>query len=122
MIKLRVKRSVIIEALSRDETVLQLPDQPATCDVTTKKHKIQKLTFAFSPKVEMAGGCVNKFALNMGKIDAGCRVCVFNRLYLSTKLVSLWASHMSKNDKRVLNAQLSAQCRKSGILAFTDFA
>ncbi len=113
VIKLRVKRSLIIEALSRNNTVLQLPDQPAACDVTTKKHKIQKLTFAFSPKVEMTGGCVAKFALNMGKIDANCRVCYFNRLYLSTKLVSLWANHMSKNAKRILNAQLGAQCQGS---------
>ena len=111
VIKLRVKPSQIIEALSNNDTVLQLPDQPAACDVTTKQHKIKKLTFAFSPKVEMNGGCVKKFALNMGKIDANCRVCYFNRLYLSTKLVSLWANHMSKNAKRILNAQLGAQCR-----------
>ncbi|MCP4933805.1 MAG: hypothetical protein GY927_06260 [bacterium] len=113
VINLRVKRATIIEALSRNDTALQLPDQPAICDVTTKKHEIQKLTFAFSPKVEMAGGCVAKFALNMGKIDANCRVCVFNRLYLSTKLVSLWANHMSKNAKRILNAQLGDSCNAS---------
>ncbi len=111
LIKLRVKRSTILEALSRDETVLQLPDQPTTCDVTTKKRKITKLTFAFSPKVDMKQGCISAFALNMGKIDAGCRICVFNRLYISTKLVSLWANRMSGNAKTVLNAQLGAQCR-----------
>ena len=110
-IKLRVKRSLIIEALEKDETVLQLPDQPADCDVTTKKHKIEKLKFAFSPKIEMKAGCVKTFALNMGKIDADCRVCYFNRLYLSTKLVSVWANRLSDNAKRVLNAQLGAQCR-----------
>ena len=59
----------------------------------------------------MNAGCVKTFALNMGKIDAACRVCYFNRLYLSTKLVSVWANRLSDNAKRVLNAQLGTQCR-----------
>jgi len=110
LIKLRVKRSVIIEALSRDKVTLQLPDQPADCDVTTKNRKIKKLKFAFSPQVEMVKGCVNKFALNMGKIDADCRICYFNRLYLSTKLIGLWANQQSGNARRILNTQLGASC------------
>ena len=110
-IKLHVKRSDIIDALQADKMSLQLDDQPANCDVTTKKHKIQKLKFAFSPRIIMKNGCVSEFALNMGKIDAGCKVCFINRLYLSTKLVGLWANRMSGNAKRVLNAQLGGQCR-----------
>ncbi len=113
VIKLRIKRAIILEALSSDEAAMQLPDQPATCDVTTKNHKIKKLKFAFSPEVELVNGCVKNFALNMGKIDADCRVCYFNRLFLATKLVGLWANHMSKNAKRILNAQLGASCQKS---------
>ena len=111
MIRLRVKRSTIIEALSADQTVIQLKDQPADCDVTTKKHQIKKLKFAFAPRIDMKGGCVEKFALNMGKIDAGCKVCFVNRLYLSTQLVGLWANHMSGNVTSALNAQLGGSCR-----------
>ena len=59
---------------------------------------------------------VKKFALNMGKIDANCRVCVFNRLYLSTKLVSLWANHMSKNAKRILKLRMSVIGTRSKVL------
>ena len=110
-IKLRVKRADILDALSAEQKVIQLADQPVDCDVTTKKHKIQKLKFSFAPKIDMHSGCVEKFALNMGKIDAGCKVCFINRLYLSTKLVGLWANHMSGNITRALNAQLGSQCR-----------
>ncbi len=111
-IRLRIKRRDIVNALDADRLELQLDDQPAECDVTTKKRKVQKLKFSFAPRVSMYRGCVEKFALNMGKIDAGCRVCYFNRLYLSTKLVGLWANHMSGNIRRVLNTQLSRSCRQ----------
>lgn len=111
VIKLRIKRQVIVDALIKDNIVLQLPDQPTTCDVTTKKHKIQKLSFAFSPRIDMMKGCISKFALNMGKIDADCRVCYFNRLYLSTKLVGLWANRTAENIRPQLNRLLGGRCR-----------
>lgn len=111
MVKLRAKRAQIIEALEANKTTILLDDQPVDCDVTTKKHKIQKLKFAFSPRIDMQDGCVKKFALNMGKIDAGCKVCFINRLYLSTKLIGVWANHMSGNITKALNAQLGGQCR-----------
>ncbi len=110
-VHLMVKRVQILAALADGETTIQLPDQPARCDVTTKKRKIQKLSFAFTPRIDMKNGCVSKFALNMGKIDAGCKVCFINRLYLSTQLVSLWANRMSGNVARALNIQLGPQCR-----------
>jgi hypothetical protein len=110
LIKLRIKRSQIIEALSQAKTVVQLADQLADCDITTKKHKIQKLKFAFSPRIHMENGCISKFALNMGKVDANCRVCYFNRLYLSTKLVALWANHTADNIRPPLNRILGESC------------
>ncbi len=113
LIKLRIKRADIVDALSLEDKVWQMPDQPAECDVTTRKYEIRKLRFAFSPRIEMKNGCVEEFALNMGKIDAGCRVCYFDRLYLSTRLVSLWANQMSGNVKRAINAQLENSCKAS---------
>ncbi len=111
IIRLRVKRATIIRALTADRAAIQLDDQPAECEVTTKKRRLKKLKFVFSPLINMKAGCVEKFALNMGKIDAGCKICLFNRLYLSTQLVSLWANHMSKNAARALNIQLGERCR-----------
>ena len=110
-IRLHIPRAAILSALSQERVTLQMADQPADCIVTTKKYKKQKLHFSFAPKIKMKQGCVNDFALNMGKIDAGCRICYFNRLYLSTKLVSVWANHMSHNVKRALNIQLGGACQ-----------
>ncbi len=110
-IRLHIKRTEILEALSGGDTTLKMAEQPADCNVTTKKYKIQKLRFSFAPRIDMKQGCVSDFALNMGKIDAGCKICYFNRLYLSTKLVSVWANSMGKNVKRALNIQLGGACR-----------
>lgn len=110
-VKLHFKRSDILEALSGKNTRLQLAEQPADCDVTTKKYTTQKLKFSFAPRIDMKQGCVSDFALNMGKINAGCTVCYFNRLYLSTRLVSVWANRMGGNVKRALNIQLGPTCR-----------
>ncbi len=110
-IRLHIKRTEILEALSGQDSTLKMAEQPADCDVTTKKYKIQKLRFSFAPRIDMKQGCVSGFALNMGKIDAGCKICYFNRLYLSTKLVSVWANRMGDNVKRALNIQLGGACR-----------
>ena len=110
-VKLHLKRTDILEALSGKTTTLQMTQQPADCNVTTKKYKTQKLTFSFAPRIDMKQGCVEKFALNMGHIDAGCKICYFNRLYLSTRLVSVWANRMGDNVKRALNIQLGPTCR-----------
>lgn len=110
-VRLHIKRANILRALNSEATTLHLPDQPTDCNVTTKKYKKQRLRFSFAPRIDMKNGCVENFRLNMGKIDAGCKICYFNRLYLSTKLIGVWGNSMGNNFKRALNMQLGGACR-----------
>ena len=111
LMKVRARRADILRGLKADRTVVQLADQPINCMVLTRKRKRKPLSFVLAPKVEMQGGCVRRFSLNMGKINADCRVCLFSRLYLATRLIGLWANHMSGNITKTLNNLLGRSCQ-----------
>jgi hypothetical protein len=106
--KIRVKRADIINALERDKYVLEMGDQPVNCQALTRKRETKPLSFAFTPRIETENGCIKKFDLNMGKIDAGCRICFINRLYITTSLLALWANRAASNIRRELNRALAA--------------
>jgi hypothetical protein len=110
MIKLRVQRAALLAARAAESTEMQLDAQPAECDVLTGSKTTQKLKFAFTPRVKWVKGCVNEFWLNMGGIDAGCKVCYFDRLYLATNLVAMWANRIGPNARDLLNRQLGGDC------------
>lgn len=109
-VKLRVKRAALHAARAADSTEMQLADQPAECQVTTSSRSIEKLSFKFAPRIKWYKGCVDSFALNMGKIDANCKVCYFNRLYVATTLVAVWANRVAPNFRNVINRQLGGSC------------
>jgi hypothetical protein len=110
MIRLRLQRPALMAARQAAATELQLPAQAAVCEVVTGSGQKQTLSFDFTPRIKWEKGCVSEFWLNMGNIDAGCRMCYVDRLYLTTNLVSMWANKIGPNARELINRQLGGDC------------
>lgn len=110
LIRLRMQRPALMAARQAASAEMQLPAQPATCDVVTGSGQKQKLSFSFTPRIKWVNGCIGEFWLNMGEIDAGCSMCYVDRLYLAANLVSMWANKIGPNARDTLNRQLGGDC------------
>ncbi len=109
----QLERAPLADALAKGTATLTLSDLPVTCEVTTVARETVTVRFAFRPEVELKDGCVTRFSPNMGQIQAPCRICWpynLSRLYLTTKMVSLWINHVGEGFARVVNGMLRNGC------------
>lgn len=65
----KVKRDLLIRAMTEDKYEAQLDQHHVVCEVEQEKGP-SKITFDFKPKVTFEKGKATKAALNWGKIDA----------------------------------------------------
>ncbi len=105
---IKMARDKVLEVILNKEGKTEFSQQPLSCDVKTKTGDIKKISFSFRPEFRVKDRCVTGFRPQMGDIKAGCKFC---RLYVTTKLVSLWVNHFGKNLVPVFNQILYRKCK-----------
>ena len=113
VLTIRLSRKKLVRAAAVNDMELEVQPQPVSCRILTKADKWQPISFTFRPKLEVKDKCVKSFAPRMGEIKTPCTICWpvnLSRLYLTTKIVSLWVNHVGKNFDRVLNGLLAREC------------
>ncbi len=104
---IKMARDKVLEVILNKNGETSFSAQPLTCEVLTKSKKVEKISFSFKPAFRVKDRCIKEFKPVMGDIKTPCKFC---RLYLTTKLVSLWVNHIGKNMTPAFNQILYRKC------------
>ena len=108
MAKVRVKTSLVEQAIKMENGVLALPDQWVSCDLTTKSKQLKQVRFAFTPTGKFHKSCLKAFSPKMGQFKLDCTFC---RLNLAAQTLRFWVNQIGARMAGGINKALGKKCK-----------